>query len=188
MFGFFKAKSKPEAASGGDAVDTLPPVIKEQSFISVDPQAAPEGIPYYPNLIEELVHDHQMMAALKKSIRRAFLRQDLKKTEKRLEEFASVFRSYILKENVRMYAYLQQQFTDEKINIELVKYFRKEMNGVARTVLSFLEKYESLQQLSEEQLNKFLIDLENISKVIHERMQREEEKLYPLYLQIAAPN
>ena len=88
MFGFFKAKSKPEAASGGDAVDTLPPVIKEQSFISVDPQAAPEGIPYYPNLIEELVHDHQMMAALKKSIRRAFLRQDLKKTEKRLEEFA----------------------------------------------------------------------------------------------------
>lgn len=188
MFGFFKAKSKPEAASGGDAVDTLPPVIKEQSFISVDPQAAPEGIPYYPNLIEELVHDHQMMAALKKSIRRAFLRQDLKKTEKRLEEFASVFRSHILKENVRMYAYLQQQFTDEKNNIEIVKYFRKEMNGVARTVLSFLEKYESLQQLSEEQLNKFLIDLENISKVIHERMQREEEKLYPLYLQIAAPN
>lgn len=33
-----------------------------------------------------------------------------------------------------------------------------------------------------------IIDLENISKVIHERMQREEEKLYPLYLQIAAPN
>ena len=129
-----------------------------------------------------------MMAALKKSIRRAFLRKDLKKTEKRLEEFASVFRSHILKENVRMYAYLQQQFTDEKINIEIVKYFRKEMNGIARTVLSFLEKYESLQQLSEEQLNKFLIDLENISKVIHERMQREEEKLYPLYLQIAAPN
>ncbi len=28
MFGFFKAKSKPEAASGGDAVDTLPPVIE----------------------------------------------------------------------------------------------------------------------------------------------------------------
>ena len=64
----------------------------------------------------------------------------------------------------------------------------KEMNGIARTVLSFLEKYESLQQISEEQLNNFLIDLENISKVIHERMQREEEKLYPLYLQIAAPN
>ena len=32
------------------------------------------------------------------------------------------------------------------------------------------------------------ISLEDISKVIHERMQREEEKLYPLYLQIAAPN
>ena len=126
------------------------------------------------------------MATLKKSIRRAFLRKDLKKTEKRLEEFASVFRSHILKENVRMYAYLQQQFTDEKINIEIVKYFRKEMNSIARTVLSFLEKYESLQQISEEQLNKFLIDLENISKVIHERMQREEEKLYPLYLQIAS--
>ena len=62
-----------------------------------------------------------------------------------------------------MYAYLQQQFTDEKNNIEIVKYFRKEMNGVARTVLSFLEKYESLQQLSEEQLNNFLIDLENIT-------------------------
>ena len=189
MFGFFKAKSKPEAVSGGDAVDTLPPAIEEEpSLISAAAQATPGGIPYYPNLIEELVHDHQMMAALKKSIRRAFLRKDLKKTEKRLEEFASVFRSHILKENVRMYAYLQQQFTDEKNNIEIVKYFRKEMNGVARTVLSFLEKYESLQQLSEEQLNNFLIDLENISKVIHERMQREEEKLYPLYLQIAAPN
>ena len=41
MFGFFKAKSKPEAASGGDAADTLTSVIKEQSFISVVPQAAP---------------------------------------------------------------------------------------------------------------------------------------------------
>ena len=152
MFGFFKAKSKPEAASGGDAVDTLPPVIVEEpSLISAAAQATPGGIPYYPNLIEELVHDHQVMATLKKSIRRAFLRKDLKKTEKRLEEFASVFRSHILKENVRMYAYLQQQFTDEKNNIEIVKYFRKEMNGIARTVLSFLEKYESLQQLSEEQ-------------------------------------
>ena len=52
MFGFFKAKSKPEAASGGDAVDTLPPVIEEEpSLISAAAQATPGGIPYYPTLM-----------------------------------------------------------------------------------------------------------------------------------------
>lgn len=188
MFGFFKAKSKPQVASIGQSntLDSLFPE-KDGSEISAASKIELGKIPYYPQLIQELEHDHQALDMLEQGIRRAFLRKDLAQTSRRLKKFASLLRGHILKENVRLYVYLQQQFTNDEFNLDIIKYFRREMNGIARASLQFLEQYEWIDQLPAEELTTFLADLESIGKVVHARMLREEQDLYPLYLQVAEP-
>jgi hemerythrin-like domain-containing protein len=98
-----------------------------------------------------------------------------------LNEYGVLLRNHLLKENMRLYIYLQQRVADDEVNTRLVRSFRKEMDGMAKTALNFLEKYKAIEQLPANQQAEFIIELESIGAVVQERMHREENLLYPLY-------
>lgn len=145
------------------------------------PVPATAGIAYYPQLIDELVQDHHQLQALEKRIKLGFERRDLALVARELAEFGSLLRNHLLKENMRLYIYLKQRVADDEINAALVRSFRKEMDGIARQALDFLDKYQAIETMSGQAALNFVQELEGIGTVVHERMQREEQVLYPLY-------
>lgn len=166
MFGLFKKKEENQANPA--APDAPAP----------NPQG---GIRYYPNLIQELVGDHRKLHALREHIFDSFTRRDLKSIAKDLKEFGALVRNHLLTENMRLYIYLQQKMANDEVNTSLVRSFRKEMDGIAKTALDFLDKYKDIETQSASELVTFTQELDKIGSVVDERMQREEATLYPLY-------
>lgn len=164
MFGFFKKKEEQHPA----------------------PAAAPApasqgGIQFHPELIKELVSDHHRLLHLHGGIRECFDRRDLAMASGKLKEFGVLLRNHLLTENMRLYIYLQQRMAGDEINTTLVRSFRKEMDGIAKTALEFLDKYNELEKMPEAHLTSFAAEFDQIGSVVHARMRREEDTLYPLY-------
>lgn len=141
----------------------------------------PGGIQFHPALIGELVSDHHRLLHLHGGIRECFDRRDLAMVSGKLKEFGVLLRNHLLTENMRLYIYLQQKMAGDEVNTTLVRSFRKEMDGIAKTALEFLEKYNDLEKMPEAHLSSFAAEFDQIGSVVHARMQREEETLYPLY-------
>lgn len=139
------------------------------------------GIQYYPKLIEELVQDHHQLDLLTQRMKQHFNAGAFSQVTQMLNEYGVLLRNHLLKENMRLYIYLQQRVADDEVNTRLVRSFRKEMDGMAKTALNFLEKYKAIEQLPANQQAEFIIELEGIGAVVQERMHREENLLYPLY-------
>lgn len=167
MFGFFKRHKK----------TATPPPPSPQDY-----RPAPgTTIRYSPELINNLKSDHQRLLALYTEIKSHFEHGRYKKVVEKLGEFRTALTSHLLTENVRLYVYLDRQFSADETNSELIRGFRKEMDGIGRIAMNFLRKYEELgvdSELSE----RFSEDLATIGKVLSERITREEQTLYALYL------
>ena len=163
--------SKKKVQQPSIQVPSIPPVVAPASA----------GIAYYPELIKELVADHHRLLNLHEGIRDGFARGDLPLVSARLKEFGMLLRNHLLTENMRLYIYLQQKAAGDEVNTTLVRSFRKEMDGIAKTGLKFLEKYDEIESKSEGELASFAEELDQIGSVVNTRMQREVEMLFPLY-------
>lgn len=181
MFSFWKAKQKtldesdatvpiPASSALPDAAATAPSILPADAGV----------LPYYPDLVEELLAEHEAVNALEQRLRRAYMRQDWPRVAKRLRELGTLLRGHILKENVRLYAYLQQ-VTENEADVETIKHFRRGAKVLSEALLAFFERYENIDQLPPQQAAAFLADLDVISQAVHARMQSEEQQLYPLY-------
>jgi hemerythrin-like domain-containing protein len=164
MFDFFKKKKEQKSAP------------------TAAPAPAPSGgIQYYPELIKDLIGDHRRLFDLHDSIKTSFARRELALVSGSLKEFGVLVRNHLLTENMRLYIYLQQKMAGDEVNTALVRSFRKEMDGIAKTALEFLEKYNEIEKNSEVELSSFAEEFDQIGSVVSTRMKREEETLYPLY-------
>ncbi|MFC4622502.1 hemerythrin domain-containing protein [Comamonas nitrativorans] len=181
MFSFWKARRTTLAQAG--AAVPVPASTAPPDAAAAAPSVLPADagvLPYYPDLVEELLAEHEAVSMLEQRLRRAFMRQDWPRVAKRLRELGTLLRGHILKENVRLYAFLQQ-VTENEADIETMKHFRRGAKALSQSLLAFFERYENIDQLPPEQAAAFLADLDAISQAIHERMQSEEQQLYPLY-------
>ncbi len=165
MFGFFKKKEEQKPAP------------------TTAPSPAPSGggIQFHPDLINELVGDHHRLLHLHGTIKESFARGDLAMVSGKLKEFGVLLRNHLLTENMRLYIYLQQKMAGDEVNTALVRSFRKEMDGIAKTALDFLDKYNEIEKVSGAKLDSFAGEFDQIGSVVSARMRREEETLYPLY-------
>lgn len=96
-----------------------------------------------------------------------------------LNQFRSGLTDHLLDEAVRLYVYLQKTQEDDD-SITLIRSFRSEMDGIGRTVIKVLDRFEdvaksgALQELFENEWR-------GIGVVLGDRIAREEKTLYPLY-------
>ena len=137
-------------------------------------------VSFQPDLIEQLLSDHKDILELYGKIHTAYMEKDCKQVALMLNEFRSDIQAHLLTENVRLYAYLEQMLKEDELNSEIIREFRKEMNGIAKEVMNFLKKYSGIAE-DKALASAFGDDFANIGKVLVDRVKREERLLYPLY-------
>ncbi|MCL2830232.1 MAG: hemerythrin domain-containing protein [Betaproteobacteria bacterium] len=147
-------------------------------------QAPGTRIAYSPDLIPQLKGDHQRLLEIFAMISEAFTNNDLAATSRLLEEFRGGILGHLLTENVRFYIYLEHALRQEdQESFNLIHHFRHEMDTIGKSVLAFFSKYQNIDKQPGLALS-FGKDLENVGAILVERIRREEETLYPLYMPV----
>ncbi len=144
-------------------------------------QAPGTRIAYSSDLVPQLKEDHRRLLETFGLINTAFSRNDLVSTAKYLEDFRGGVLAHLLTENIRFYIYLEHAFAQDLESFNLMHGFRQEMDTIGKAVLAFLTKYKDIDTQPNLAVS-FGKDLENVGGILSERIKREEETLYPLYL------
>lgn len=164
MLGFFKGKAA--------AADT--PVTAERAF------APGTELPYDSGLIANFKADHQTLFKRYDTMLEAAAKGDAEETAKRLKQVSTILHDHLLKENVRLYAYLAHCITDEG-DKELVSQMRGEMSRIGRSITHFIRHYTDFP-VTAGTVAEFTRQANDIRHALEDRMQREESTLYTLYL------
>lgn len=137
-------------------------------------------IQYSPDLIKQLVADHRKLLGIYQEIKQSFADGDYTRVLRALDEFRRSLQGHLLTENVRMYVYLDRHLAGDESNSNLIRGFRREMDGIGKMVMNFLKKYESIG-VDANLAEAFYKDFASIGAVLAERIKKEEQMLYPLY-------
>lgn len=133
-----------------------------------------------PQLIEALKEDHRLLLDIFHAIDEARRQGDLMTVQTRLNHFRTVLQDHLLKENVRLYVYLEHVLKGDPTSHALMHEFRHEMDAIGRTVVGFLAKYKEIG-LHPEMSDGFVADLAAVGQALVARIRREEDTLYPMY-------
>ncbi|MCL2524773.1 MAG: hemerythrin domain-containing protein [Betaproteobacteria bacterium] len=159
-----------------------------QEQVLEKPEEAPKHAPgtqisYSPDLVPQLHEEHQKLVEIFGMINTAFAKNDLPLTAKFIDEFRRDIQAHLLTENIRFYIYLEHSLEKDSESLYLVHSFRQEMDTIGKAVLAFLSQYKDIGTRPDYALP-FGRDLEEVGKILVDRIRREEETLYPLYLPI----
>jgi hypothetical protein len=144
------------------------------------PAAAPRRIGYDAKLIQSLLQDHAELGRIFGNIGDAQQAGNFGDIRPLLIQFKTRLEAHVLTENVRFYNYLEQSLANDANNAGTMHSFRREMNGIARSVVEFVKKYQSSNFMPEER-RQFATDYDAVGKVLEQRLDSEENNLYPLY-------
>lgn len=168
-------RRRPEAAQAPLPQPPSPAVVAEP------PAMAPgTRIAHHPELIGQLEQDHRDLLRIFSGLRGAAEAGRLVEASERLEVFRHALQGHLLKENVKLYVYLEHALAGDAISHELMHGFRHEMDRIGKAVVDFLERYRALAEHPDWR-DDFCRELEGIGKVLVDRMRNEEGNLYPLY-------
>ena len=150
------------------------------------PQGVAPGtnLHYDPDLVPNLVADHQVLLGIFGEIGAAMNQKNMSLVKQKLGEFGDTLRGHLLKENIRFYVYLQHSLDGEPDNAAIMHDFRKEMQHIGKAVADFLHKYTAAGDWSEAMWQDFQQEVGGIGTVLVKRIQTEENILYPLYLPV----
>lgn len=181
LFGRIKGAA-PAAVAAGDTSGLAPVGAPANPA----PGAAAPGtqIRHDPALISALMQDHVALLDIHSTIAAALDGGRLDVVQRRLEEFRIALMDHLLKENVRLYVYLEHFLRPDAVSHQLMREFRHEMDVIGRAVVDFLDKYKELGRHSE-LAGAFRKDLAAIGQALVSRIRREEDILYPMYLPAA---
>lgn len=159
---------------------TLPPELL-QAQAEAQPRHAPgTRIAYHPELIDQLEQDHRDLLRIFAGLRGAADGGRLDEAAERLDVFRHALQGHLLKENVKLYVYLEHALGSDSISHDLMHNFRHEMDRIGKTVIDFLDRYRAVAEHPEWQAD-FSRELESMGRVLMDRMRNEESSLYPLY-------
>lgn len=149
------------------------------------PQAEPaqesSGIRYDANLIPNLKQDHQQLFSLFTQICDETEEGNFELVKTRLRALKHTLQSHLVVENVKFYVYLQQHLADDQEASSLIADLRKEMDGIARAAVQFVNRYEA-SHFTPELAATFRQELAAIGEVLVKRIDTEESRLYTLYM------
>lgn len=170
---FGKRQGKSEAASASES---------EPAHFMEDTESFAPGtsIRYSAALVERLVRDHRGMLERFGAIRSAARAGRFDEVVPLLERFRVDLHGHLLVENVRLYVYLEHTLADDPVSHALMHEFRHDMDGIGKEVVAFFARHDRLGD-DPALAGTFPADLERVGALLVDRIQREEEILYPLY-------
>ncbi|MBI5109548.1 MAG: hemerythrin domain-containing protein [Rhodocyclales bacterium] len=145
-----------------------------------DTSAPGTSIHHDVELIASLKSDHQRLLATFRNIAAASMAGNLVVVQSMLGQFQTMLMDHLLKENVRLYVYLEHLLKDDPVSHEMMHGFRHEMDAIGRVVVGFLGKYKEIGS-HPELAGTFAADLKGIGEALVARIKREEDILYPMY-------
>lgn len=178
----FGKRDKTSAAAEDSGSATPAPDVAACAPGPAPANAAPgTKISYSPELIAKFKHDHQQLLQLFGATKAAATAGDVVTAAARLDDFRGALQGHLLNENIRLYIYLEHALAANPDSHALVRGFRHEMDEIGKAVVSFLAKYRELAS-KPELAAPFSEELDGVGAVLVQRIQREEETLYPLYM------
>ncbi|MBV2263937.1 MAG: hemerythrin domain-containing protein [Thauera sp.] len=178
---FGKHQGKAEAARPSAAAPAPEPAHSMEDSESFAPGTS---IRYSAGLVERLVRDHHLMLERFGAIREAAHAGRFDEVVPLLERFRVDLHAHLLVENVRLYVYLEHTLADDPVSHALMHEFRHDMDEIGKKVIAFLARYVRLGE-DPALATSFAADLERVGAVLVDRIQREEDTLYPLYAPVS---
>ena len=142
------------------------------------------GIRYSPSLVEELKADHQQFFELHRALVAALHHGRVEEIPVLLQKFDGLLTAHLLTEQVRLYAYMDAYFSGDAQTRGMLRDYRMEMDRIGTSVRRMIKKYKLLAA-DRSLLQAIEQDMEELRLVLDERMSREEQTLYPLYMPVA---
>lgn len=137
-------------------------------------------IAYDDHLITRFQGHHQSLLKLFNAISAAAEERDYDRLGPVLKKFLNVFDQHTLEENLKLYVYLQKCVDDED-HAEMMRDMKQEMGQIGRTVRAFVRHHRRFG-VNDANIDKFRQELAGIGEALTDRIKREEEGLYQLYV------
>lgn len=138
------------------------------------------GIKFHPELIAELTADHQKLLAIFAELGKKAEARDAAGFKERLHRFKILLADHLLKEAIRLYIYLRQQFKGDEATHHTITSYKKEMDGIGAVAMRFIEDYGN-RPAKDFDFAELQYQLKQIGDVLGDRIYREEHELYTLY-------
>ncbi|MDR0770400.1 MAG: hemerythrin domain-containing protein [Burkholderiales bacterium] len=158
---------------GGDSPKTKTPLSPIR--------AASHPIHFDGTLVDKLKNDHTELFRLYHELRTVSEHGDFSALPDLLASFRLALQTHLMVENVKFYAYLQQNFANDADLMTYIVNIKKEMDVIARAVVKFTNTYAS-QRLTSEKAAAFGKELDQIGGTLVKRVGLEETRLYTLYM------
>lgn len=152
------------------------------AFNRTDQSEQPQQhVTYSANLIDDLKQDHENLLQSYVEIQGYVESRDYAQVVACLGQFKDDFNRHLMQENVKFYAYFEQNFSADSPEHLTIKSYRKDMNQIAYAVIKFLKKWTLTEDLNEQSSPQFLEEYQSIANALVQRISDEERELYALY-------
>ncbi|GAC1524163.1 MAG: hypothetical protein NVS3B11_24810 [Collimonas sp.] len=140
-------------------------------------------IQYDEKLIPQLKGDHAALLLMYSSVANKMSDGAWDAVPASLREMRMAMYGHLLTEGVKLYSYMRRSLAEEQNLLEVYRSYKKEMDGIGRVAFDFFDKYQGKDWLaSPDSRASFKTEFDNLGKVLVDRITREENILYPLYM------
>ncbi|SFB24922.1 Hemerythrin HHE cation binding domain-containing protein [Collimonas sp. OK607] len=140
-------------------------------------------IQYDEKLIPQLKGDHAALLLMYSSVANKMSAGTWDAVPTSLREMRMAMYGHLLTEGVKLYSYMRRSLAEEQNLLEVYRSYKKEMDGIGRIAFDFFDKYQGKDWLaSPDARSSFKAEFDNLGKVLVDRITREENILYPLYM------
>lgn len=178
MLSKFKNKMTPTAKTQSDFEDT-------DTRILMSTQNFGKGSLLDPHLIDNFKAARVRLLHMCDFIQKHADTQQWETVELAIDKFRSKLTDHLLVETFKLYRNTKKQLRESPEKYAFVKNYGIEMGNLCNEIVQFIEKNQNIQNSPQLQAT-FPSQWSNLSKQLRERWKIEEEKLYPVYLELAA--
>ncbi|MCF6282169.1 MAG: hemerythrin domain-containing protein [Candidatus Polarisedimenticolaceae bacterium] len=136
---------------------------------------------YHPHLVNDLLSDHVELLKMFGKIDAAHKKGNVKQTIQTLNDFTESLRSHLIIENTKLYIYLRHSLRKMPSEAKVAQGFQHEMRSIGKALNEFVTEFSSDSSWSEKKRKAFGEQLSAIGDILIQRIETEEESLYPLY-------
>jgi regulator of sigma D len=130
-------------------------------------------------LIDTLKKDHQKLFEIYTNISKSLQSNRFLDVQNSVKQFVNEYNKHILLEDTQLYVALEEKYKNRKTILRTIKDIEKDMNSITRAIKFFEKKYS---QVNYDNRDIFEEELKYIGQVLTDRVQLEEERLYPLLI------
>ena len=145
----------------------------------------PASVPNFPvydaHLVDALESEHEDLLELFNKVLQVAKSDEYSKLQLALVEFATSFTNHIKIEDQQLYGYLKVLASKKsKVEQRVVAEFANEMKGISTSIFDILSQ-STHAPIDVDSIDDFILEFERIGALLTDRIQREEQVLYPIY-------